>query len=95
MKLSPTSHATPHIRSEDSCSLKNLNSRFIEKCERKVNTVACPKCKAKIGFVKQQLATQAGTAFGFLCYICGCWIQRFPGHEEMAIKPLDVPLMTP
>jgi hypothetical protein len=62
---------------------------------RKVNTVACPKCKAKIGIVKQKLATQTGIAFGVLCYICGCWIQGYPGHEEMAVNTLEAPLMAP
>lgn len=60
-----------------------------------VNTVACPKCKAKVGFVNQTLATQAGIAFGVLCYICGCWIQGYPGHEERVIKPLEASVMAP
>jgi hypothetical protein len=57
--------------------------------------MACPKCKAKIGIVNQQLATQTGTAFGVLCYICGCWIQGYPGHEERVIKPLEAQTVAP
>lgn len=57
--------------------------------------MACPKCKAKIGFVNQKLATQAGIVFGVLCYICGCWIQGYPGNEERLNKPLEVPAMAP
>ena len=51
--------------------------------------MACPKCKAKIGIKREKLATQTGTAFGILCYICGFWIQ---GYENRMIKPLEVPL---
>jgi hypothetical protein len=57
--------------------------------------MSCPKCKAKIGIVNQKLATQVGTVFGHICYICGCWIQEYPGHEEMVLKPLEAPLMAP
>jgi len=53
-----------------------------------VNIVACPKCKAKIGIKREKLATQTGTAFGILCYICGFWIQ---GYENWMIKPLEAP----
>ena len=60
-----------------------------------VNIVACPKCKAEIGFVKQKLATQAGIVFGVLCYICGCWIQGNPGCDERAVNPLEAPVMAP
>jgi hypothetical protein len=60
-----------------------------------VNSVACPKCKAKIGSVNLTVATQAGIAFGILCYICGCWIQGYPGHEERVINALEVPVMAP
>jgi hypothetical protein len=58
-----------------------------------VNNVACPKCKAKIGIIKEKLATQTGTAFGVLCYMCGCWIQGYPGLEERINKPLEVPVV--
>jgi len=36
----------------------------------------CPKCKAKIGIIRQQLATETGKISGFLCYICGFWKQE-------------------
>lgn len=36
----------------------------------------CPKCKAKIGIIRQQLATETGKVSGILCYICGFWKQE-------------------
>jgi hypothetical protein len=36
----------------------------------------CPKCKAKIGIIRQQLATETGQVTGILCYICGFWKQE-------------------
>jgi len=41
-------------------------------------TMSCPKCKAKIGVIRQQLATETGKVFGVLCYICGYWKQENP-----------------
>jgi hypothetical protein len=55
--------------------------------------MSCPKCKAKVGIVNQKLATHVGTVFGVMCYICGCWIQGYPGNEARAIKPLDAPVL--
>jgi hypothetical protein len=41
-------------------------------------TTSCPKCKAKIGVLIQQIATETGNVFGALCYICGYWQQEYP-----------------
>ena len=57
--------------------------------------MSCPKCKAKIGIVNQKVATQVGIVFGIMCYICGCWIQGYPGHEEIVSKPLEASAMAP
>jgi hypothetical protein len=57
--------------------------------------MSCPKCKAKIGVAHQQLATHVGTVFGVMCYICGCWIQGYPGYEERVIKPMEAQAMAP
>ena len=35
----------------------------------------CPKCKAKVGVVKQMLMVNTGEVFCLKCYICGYWIQ--------------------
>lgn len=35
----------------------------------------CPKCKAKIGIVQQELMTASGQVSGILCYMCGYWMQ--------------------
>jgi hypothetical protein len=40
--------------------------------------MSCPKCKAKIGGIKQQVTTETGNVIGVLCYICGFWQQEFP-----------------
>ena len=53
--------------------------------------MSCPKCKAKIGIVHQKLATQVGIVFGIMCLICGCWVQSYPGLDEIANRPLDGP----
>ena len=57
--------------------------------------MSCPKCKAKIGIANQKVATQVGIVFGIMCYICGCWIQGYPGHEEIVSKPLEASAMAP
>jgi hypothetical protein len=38
-------------------------------------TMSCPKCKAKIGVLRQQITTESGKVSGVLCYICGYWKQ--------------------
>jgi hypothetical protein len=40
--------------------------------------MSCPKCKAKIGVLRQQFTTEAGKIIGVLCYICGYWKQEYP-----------------
>ncbi|TWJ19737.1 hypothetical protein JN12_01538 [Geobacter argillaceus] len=39
--------------------------------------MTCPKCKAKIGIVQQQITTDTGKVTGELCYMCGYWLQNF------------------
>ncbi len=43
--------------------------------------MTCPKCKAKIGVLRDRFATESGEASGVLCYICGYWIQEYPKAE--------------
>jgi hypothetical protein len=46
--------------------------------------MTCPKCRAKIGTVRQLLDTVFGPTTGLRCFICGYWIQEFAGttHQE-------------
>jgi len=43
--------------------------------------MACPKCKAKIGVISEQIATNSGLSSGRICYICGYWIQEYPNRN--------------
>lgn len=52
--------------------------------------MACPKCKAKIGTVRQEFATESGRALGILCYMCGCWIQGYPHHDARPLRPQEM-----
>ena len=45
----------------------------------------CPKCKARIGMVPEQIATESGRAAGKLCYLCGYWIQHYPKAHEVVM----------
>ena len=40
--------------------------------------MSCPKCKAKIGIVRQKIAYESGLSAGKICYMCGYWIQEYP-----------------
>jgi hypothetical protein len=42
----------------------------------------CPKCKSRIGIIREQLATETGKVFGVLCYICGYWKQEYPKNRK-------------
>lgn len=44
--------------------------------------MSCPKCKAKTGVIKQQIATESGNVSGTLCYICGYWKQEYPKSQR-------------
>jgi hypothetical protein len=57
----------------------------------------CPKCKARIGMTKQNLATDTGFASGVICYICGYWKQEFsrtymdfPPQQNRAAQRRDI-----
>ena len=43
--------------------------------------MTCPKCKARIGVVQQQITTESGSTCGALCYICGYWLQNYPASD--------------
>jgi hypothetical protein len=40
--------------------------------------MSCPKCKAKIGIVRQHFAIETEQIFGIACFICGYWVQEYP-----------------
>lgn len=61
---------------ESASVLKQMNNFRQRKEPGKAMT--CPKCKSKIGVLKQQIFTESGKVFGMLCYICGYWKQEFP-----------------
>ena len=48
----------------------------------------CPKCSARVGIMKQTLATDAGFASGVICYICGFWKQEFLFERNMDLPHL-------
>ena len=39
----------------------------------------CPKCKAKVGIMKHLLTVDTGAVHCIKCYICGYWVQAYPG----------------
>jgi hypothetical protein len=53
----------------------------------------CPKCKAKIGMVPHQIATELGREPGAICYMCGYWLQNYPNVNLSVIhQPNDLPV---
>lgn len=42
----------------------------------------CPKCKARIGMISEQVATDTGRGSGNLCYMCGYWLQHYPNQPN-------------
>lgn len=47
--------------------------------------MTCPKCKAKVGVIRQKLTTETGHSAGILCYICGYWVQEYPGVDYSSV----------
>ena len=39
----------------------------------------CPKCKAKIGIMSHTQTVSTGAVHCIECYICGYWVQTWPG----------------
>jgi hypothetical protein len=42
----------------------------------------CPKCKAKVGVVRDRFMLETGLTCGVQCFICGYWVQEFPSGDE-------------
>ncbi|MBJ6724224.1 hypothetical protein [Geomesophilobacter sediminis] len=40
--------------------------------------VNCPKCKAKLGMMKDRIVVGTGAVHCIRCYICGYWVQSEP-----------------
>ena len=36
----------------------------------------CPKCKAKIGILRELYHCEVGLVAGIICYMCGFWLQE-------------------
>lgn len=43
----------------------------------------CPKCKAKIGIMRQNLTVETGQISGVNCFMCGYWFQDFPPYKKL------------
>lgn len=37
--------------------------------------MTCPKCKARIGIMKDKVIVGTGAVDGVKCFICGFWVQ--------------------
>lgn len=38
----------------------------------------CPKCRAKIGIMRQTQTVDTGSVHCIKCFICGYWLQTWP-----------------
>ena len=38
----------------------------------------CPKCRAKVGIMQQEMMINTGAVHCLKCFICGFWVQTAP-----------------
>jgi predicted Zn finger-like uncharacterized protein len=55
--------------------------------------MSCPKCKAKIGFMKHEIMLNAGVVHCTRCVICGYWSQTYPRYNQKNKARLNAALM--